>query len=200
MVIKRKRERTLFELPRPQKRVQFLGYIERRFSPRHRWRPRRRISLAQAAGRAGGLSHPQPLRVPERHICPALAALTRESADCAGFFSCTPAGSPAGTAKRTANIRFIRIERQKYESGRIFALQFAPALLPGRGRRRAPGSRLRPIGRWPLCSLRRFRRNRVWRLGSKDMRRKTRRGQVVRGQEHIGSACAGRKRFLRLGR
>ena len=131
---------------------------------------------------------------------PLRQVLTRESADCAGFFSCAPAGSPAGTAKRTANIRFIRIERQKYESGRIFALQFAPALLPGRGRRRAPGSRLRPIGRWPLCSLQRFCRNRVWRLGSKDMRRKTRRGQVVRGQEHIGSACAGRKRFLRLGR
>ena len=36
MVIKRKRERTLFEVPHPQKRAQFLGYIERRFSPRHR--------------------------------------------------------------------------------------------------------------------------------------------------------------------
>ena len=112
--------------------------------------PKTHISCSSSGG-AGGLPHPQPLRDLGRHICPALAALTRESADCAGFFSCTPAGSPAGTAKRTANIRFIRFERQKYESGRIFALQFAPALLPGRGRRRAPGSRSRP--NWPLAAM-----------------------------------------------
>ncbi len=95
MVIKRKRERALFELSHPQKRDHFLWHIEQYLEPSFFHRivvdgPKDAYPLLKAAGRAGGLLYSQPLQGHGRHICPAPAELTWENVDCADLISCIP--------------------------------------------------------------------------------------------------------------